>query len=60
MYLLLAKYNIYMEPFNMLIGMTSCGKTKYVQDMLEKDYKHHFDYILLICPMLDYNNTDQE
>ena len=34
-----------MEPFNMLIaGMTACGKTKYLLDMLEKDYKNHFDY----------------
>ena len=42
------------EPFDMLIvGMIACGKTKYLIDMLEKDYKH-------ICPTFRYNKTYQE
>ena len=32
--------------FNMIIvGMTGCGKTCYLLDLLETDYKGHFDYI---------------
>ena len=37
--------------FNMLIvGMPASGKTKCLLDMLKKDYKNHFDYIILIGP----------
>ena len=33
-------------PFNMIIaGMTVCGKTYYLLNMLENEYKGHFDYI---------------
>ena len=49
------------SPFNMLIvGMTVCRKTKCLLDMLEKVYKNHFDYIILICPTFDFNKTYQE
>ena len=41
------------------VSMTAFGKTKYLLDMLEKDYKH-FDYIVLICPTFDFNKTYQE
>ena len=48
-------------PFNMIIvGMTGCGKTYYLLDLLETDYKGHFDYIFLICPTYMYNKTYQE
>ena len=47
-------------PFNMLIvGMSACGKSKYLLDMLQKDYVNYFDYIVLICPAFDYNKTYQ-
>ena len=47
-------------PFNvMIVGMTGCGKTYYLPDMLEKDYKGHFDYIFLICPTSFWNCTYQ-
>ena len=47
-----------MTPFNMIIvGKTACGKTKYLLDMLEMDYKKSFDYIFLICPTLENNTT---
>ena len=47
-------------PFNMIInGMTACGKTYYLLNMLEKDYKGHFDYIFLICPTYHWNKTYQ-
>ena len=45
-------------PFNMIIvGMTACGKTKDLLDMLEKNYYKHFDYIFLICPTFEWNKT---
>ncbi len=48
-------------PFNMMIvGMTGCGKTYYLLDMLVKDYFKHFDYIFLICPTYNWNETYQE
>ena len=47
--------------FNMLIvGMTACDRTSYLLNMLEKDYKNYFDYIILICPMFEWNITYQE
>ncbi len=48
-------------PFNMMIvGMTGCGKTYYLLDMLEKEYFGHFGYIFLICPTYLWNKTYQE
>ena len=48
-------------PFNMMIvGMTGCGKTYYLLDMLVKEYFGHFDYIFLICPTYNWNKTYQE
>lgn len=45
-------------PFNMIIvGMTNCGKTYYLLDMLEKEFMNRFDYIILICPTLSWNKT---
>ena len=33
------------KPFNMIIvGMTACGKTKYLLDFLEKEYFGNFEY----------------
>ncbi len=47
--------------FNMMIvGMTGCGKTYYLLDMLEKEFFGHFDYIFLICPTYSWNKTYQE
>ena len=46
------------SPFNMIIvGMTNCGKTLYLLNMLENEYKNHFDYIVLVCPTLSWNKT---
>src|SRR5271166_6680061 len=45
-------------PFNMLIsGMTGCGKTHFVLDLLENEFKNKFDYIIIICPTFVYNKT---
>ncbi len=48
-------------PFNMMIvGMTGCGKTYYLLEMIEKEYFRHFEYIFLICPTYNWNKTYQE
>ena len=48
-------------PFNMIIlGMTACGKTYYLLQLFEKEYKNKFDNIYLICPTFPYNRTYQQ
>ena len=39
--------------------MTACGKTHYLLNILERDYKGHFDYIFIVCPTLEDNKTYQ-
>ena len=34
-----------------------CGKTQLVLDLIEKEYKKHFDYIIVICPTIGINET---
>ena len=47
-------------PFHMIIvGMTASGKTHYLLDMLEREYKGHFDHIFIVCPTLKDNETYQ-
>ena len=48
-------------PYNMLIaGPTLSGKTRYLLNMIESDYKNHFDFIVLVCPTFSWNKTYQE
>ena len=39
------------------IGQTKCGKTHLFLELIEKEYKNHFDYIIIICPTLRENST---
>ena len=39
------------------IGQTGCGKTHLVLGLIEKEYKRHFDYIIIICPTLQENDN---
>ena len=43
-----------------IVGMTACRKTHYLLDMLEKEYKNHYDYIFIVCPTLEDNKTYQQ
>ena len=38
-------------------GPKGCWKTQKVLDLLEHEYKHHFDNILILCPTLRWNMT---
>ena len=38
-------------------GPTGCGKTQRVLDLIETEYKHHFDGIVILCPTLRWNQT---
>ena len=42
---------------SMFIGQAGCGKTHLVLELIEKEYKKHFDYIVIICPTLRENST---
>ena len=39
------------------IAPTGVGKTHLAMDLLTKEYKSHFDFIILICPTLKHNET---
>ena len=43
-----------------IVGMTACGKTHYLLEMLEKEYKNHFDHIFIVCPTLEDSKTYQQ
>ena len=46
------------EPHTAIFsGPTSCGKTQRVLDLIEKEYLHHFDNIVILCPTLRWNET---
>jgi len=38
-------------------GPTSCGKTQRVLDLLETDYRYHFDNVVVLCSTLRWNST---
>ena len=46
------------EPHTTIFtGQTGCGKTHLVLDLIGKEYKKHFNYIVIICPTLRVNKT---
>ena len=46
------------EPHTALfIAPTGVGKTHLALDLLEKEYRNHFDFIIIICPTLEHNET---
>ena len=40
-----------------ICGATDCGKTEFVLNLLETEYKSFFKYIVIICPTWRYNKT---
>jgi len=41
----------------LISGITNCGKSHYVLDLLQTEYAKKFDYIIIICPTYLYNKT---
>ena len=49
--------HIKMPHTSIFIGQMGCGKTRLVLELIEKEYNKHFDYIVIICPKLQENDT---
>ena len=46
------------EPYTALfVAPTGVGKKHLVLNLLENKYRHHFDFIVIICPLLEHNET---
>ena len=46
------------EPHTALfVAPTGVGKTHLALNLLENEYKNHFDFIIIICPTLEHNET---
>ena len=41
----------------LFIALTGAGKTQLALDLLESEYKNHFNFIVIICPTLVHNKT---
>lgn len=49
------------EPHSAIIcGQTGCGKTVFILDLLEKQYRNVFEHIVILCPTLRWNKTYKE
>ena len=44
----------------LIVGMTGCGKTRFLLNMIEIEYPNVFDHIVIVCPTLDWNTTYQD
>ena len=46
------------EPHTALfVAPTGVGKTHLALNLIESEYKNHFNFIVTICPMLEHNET---
>ena len=46
------------EPHTALfVAPTGVGKTHLALNLLETEYRNHFDFIVIICPTLEHNET---
>ena len=41
----------------LFVAPTRVGKTHLALNLLENEYRNHFDFIVIICPTLRYNST---
>ena len=46
------------EPYTALfLAPTGVGKTHLALNLLESEYRHHFNFIIIICPTPKHNKT---
>ena len=46
------------DPYTTIFtGQAGCGKTHLGLDLIEKEYNKHSDYIIIICPTLQWKKT---
>ena len=46
------------EPHTALfVAPTGVGKTHLALNLLENEYRNHFNFIVIICPTLEHNET---
>ena len=43
----------------LFVAPTGVGKTQLALDLLESEYRGHFDFIIIICPTLAHNKTNK-
>ena len=41
----------------MFVGVTACGKTEFLLQLLETVYNNHFEFIVILCPTILDNKT---
>ena len=41
----------------MFVGVTACGKSQFLLQLLETVYKNHFEFIVILCPTILDNKT---
>ena len=41
----------------LFVAPTGVAKSHLVLNLLESEYKNHFDFIIIICPTLKHNET---
>ena len=51
-----------LEPHSAVIfsQTAACGKTVFVLDLLDTQYRGHFEHIIILCRTLKYNQTYTE
>ena len=44
----------------LFVALTGVGKTHLALDLLKLEYLNHFNFIIILCPTLQYNKTYQQ
>ena len=53
----LPKFPHVMLCYVMFVGVMACGKTEFLLKVLETVYKNHFEFFVILCPMILDNKT---
>ena len=41
----------------MFVGVMACGKSEFLLQLLETEYKNHFEFMVILCPTILDNKT---